>query len=162
MYTIENIKYHVALISKKLSKTETYYPYPLSFSIVLTIYLLDNDIVNSIKFSELLNSTMVVFSVLFGFLLTVSTLLYTIDTKIMRDLRKTEGYKSLVHYLKVAIYGSLLIAIISLCVPLFNSTMNLNLESEFIFYGKYLFLYLIFLSLILSIRFINVFINTVE
>tara|TARA_B110000908_G_C10138929_1_gene395816 strand:+ start:572 stop:1009 length:438 start_codon:yes stop_codon:yes gene_type:complete len=145
-----------------LSKTATYYPYPLSFSIVLTIYLLDNDIVNSIKFSELLNSTMVVFSVLFGFLLTVSTLLYTIDTKIMRDLRKTEGYKSLVHYLKVAIYGSLLIAIISLCVPLFKSTMNLNLESEFIFYGKYLFLYLIFLSLILSIRFIHVFINTVE
>lgn len=145
-----------------MSKTATYYPYPLSFSIVLTIYLLDNDIVNSIKFSELLNSTMVVFSVLFGFLLTVSTLLYTIDTKIMRDLRKTEGYKSLVHYLKVAIYGSLLIAIISLCVPLFKSTMNLNLESEFIFYGKYLFLYLIFLSLILSIRFIHVFINTVE
>ena len=142
-----------------MSKTATYYPYPLSFSIVLTIYLLDNDIMNSIKFSELLNSTMVVFSVLFGFLLTVSTLLYTIDTKIMRDLRKTEGYKSLVHYLKVAIYGSLLIAIISLCVPLFKSTMNLNLESEFIFYGKYLFLYLIFLSLILSIRFIHVFIK---
>jgi hypothetical protein len=118
--------------------------------------------VNSIKFSELLNSTMVVFSVLFGFLLTVSTLLYTIDTKIMRDLRKTDGYKSLVHYLKVAIYGSLLIAIISLCVPLFKSTMNLNLQSELILYGKYLFLFLIFLSLILSIRFIHVFINTVE
>ena len=145
-----------------MSKTATYYPYPLSFSIVLTIYLLDNDIVNSIKFSELLNSTMVVFSVLFGFLLTVSTLLYTIDTKIMRDLRKTDGYKSLVHYLKVAIYGSLLIAIISLCVPLFKSTMNLNLQSELILYGKYLFLFLIFLSLILSIRFIHVFINTVE
>lgn len=145
-----------------MSKIATYYPYPLSFFIVIIIYLLDNDIVNSIKFSELLNSTMVVFSVLFGFLLTVSTLLYTIDTKIMRDLRKTDGYKSLVHYLKVAIYGSLLIAIVSLCVPLFKSTMTLNLESEFIFYGKYIFLFLIFLSLILSIRFIHVFINTVE
>tara|TARA_B100000787_G_scaffold162854_1_gene143989 strand:+ start:767 stop:1204 length:438 start_codon:yes stop_codon:yes gene_type:complete len=145
-----------------VSKTATYYPYPLSIFIVSIIYWLDKDIVNSIKFSELLNSTMVVFSVLFGFLLTVSTLLYTIDTKIMKDLRKTDGYKSLVHYLKVAIYGSLLIAIISLCVPLFKSTMNLNLQSEFIFYGKYLFLFLIFLSLILSIRFIHVFINTVE
>ncbi len=145
-----------------MSKTATYYPYPLSIFIVSIIYWLDKDIVNSIKFSELLNSTMVVFSVLFGFLLTVSTLLYTIDTKIMKDLRKTDGYKSLVHYLKVAIYGSLLIAIISLCVPLFKSTMNLNLQSEFIFYGKYLFLFLIFLSLILSIRFIHVFINTVE
>jgi len=129
---------------------------------VLIIYSLDNDIVNSINFADLLNSTMVVFSVLFGFLLTVSTLLYTIDTKIMRDLRKTSGYLSLVHYLKVAIYASLLIAIISLCVPLFKNSMNLRIQTELIFYGKYLFLFLIFLSLILSIRFIHVFINTVE
>lgn len=134
----------------------------MSFIIVLAIYLIDNDIVNSINYAELLNSTMVVFSVLFGFLLTVSTLLYTIDTKIMRDLRKTSGYLSLVHYLKVAIYASLLIAIISLCVPLFKNSMNLRIQTELIFYGKYAFLFLIFLSLILSIRFIHVFINTVE
>ena len=145
-----------------MNKIATYYPYPVSFIIVLIIYLLDNDIVNSINFAELLNSTMVVFSVLFGFLLTVSTLLYTIDTKIMRDLRKTSGYLSLVHYLKVAIYASLLIAIISLCVPLFKNSMNLRIQTELIFYGKHLFLFLIFLSLILSIRFIHVFINTVE
>ena len=145
-----------------MNKTATYYPYPLSFFIVLGIYLIDNDIVNSINFSELLNSTMVVFSVLFGFLLTVSTLLYTIDTRIMRELRKTKGYKSLVHYLKVAIYASLLIAIISLCIPLFKNSLNLKVETELIFYGKYLFIFLIFLSLILSIRFIHVFINTVE
>lgn len=134
----------------------------MSFIIVYVIYLIDNDIVNSIKFAELLNSTMVVFSVLFGFLLTVSTLLYTIDTKIMRDLRKTSGYLSLVHYLKVAIYASLLIAIISLSVPLFKNSINLKTQTELIFYGKYFFLFLIFLSLILSIRFIYVFINTVE
>lgn len=109
-----------------------------------------------------MHSTMVVFSVLFGFLLTVSTLLYTIDTKIMKDLRKTDGYKSLVHYLKTAIYASLLIAVISLCFPLFKNSTILKIHSEIILYGKYLFLFLIFLSLIFSIRFIHVFINTVE
>jgi hypothetical protein len=145
-----------------MNKIATYYPYPVSLFIVFIIYLLDNDIINSINFSELLNSTMVIFSVLFGFLLTVSTLLYTIDTKIMRELRKTRGYLSLVHYLKVAIYASLLIAVISLCVPLFKNSMNLRMQTELIYYGKYLFLFLIFLSLILSVRFIHVFINTVE
>lgn len=139
-----------------------YYPYPLSFFLVYLIYRINPNTVNSINFSELLNSTMVVFSVLFGFLLTVSTLLYTIDTKIMRELRKTNGYMSLLHYLKASIYASLIIAIISLCFPLFKNAINLTAYKELIQFGKYLFLSLIFLSLILSIRFIYVFINTVE
>ncbi|GAA3579692.1 hypothetical protein GCM10022395_30460 [Snuella lapsa] len=145
-----------------MNKLAKYYPYLISLIILIIIYKIDDKIINSINFSELMNSTMVVFSVLFGFLLTVSTLLYTIDTKIMRDLRKTTGYKSLVHYLKVAIYASLLIAVVSLCFPLFKNSLSLKIQSDIILYCKYIYLYLIFLSLIFSVRFIHVFINTVE
>lgn len=139
-----------------------YYPYALSLFILICINKIFDNIIDSIDFSELMSSTMVVFSVLFGFLLTVSTLLYTIDTKTMRELRKTNGYKSLVQYLKVAIYASLSIAVVSLCFPLFKNSEIFKIQFEILFYLKNIYLYLVFLSLIFSIRFIYVFINIVE
>ena len=104
---------------------------------------------------------MVVFSVLLGFLLTVITLLHTIDNSVMRAIKKTDKFDLLVHYLKSAIFSSLIVALLSLTIPIIRSIIENTNGYNLIENAKYIFLYLIFISVIYTIRFIYVFIKII-
>ncbi|WP_420552405.1 hypothetical protein [Tenacibaculum aiptasiae] len=102
---------------------------------------------------------MVVFSVLLGFLLTITTLLHTIDNTAMQLIKNANSkYKILVHYLNYSIYSALVVSVISFTIPVFKSLVN-NFSELIIDIFKYIILYLIFTSTILIIRFIIVFIK---
>lgn len=135
-----------------------YYPYFLSILIIWIFYKFNNKFINLLNFGSLISSSMVVFSVLLGFLLTITTLLHTIDNTAMRTLKKTKQYGDLLHYLNYSIYFSLLISTTSLSIPILKSIL-LNLNVDIIFWSKYLMLFLILTTLILTIRFITVFIS---
>ena len=145
-------------------KIEKYYPLVLSILSCFSIFLIDKELIRVIKFGELINSTLIVFIVLLGFLLTVTTLMHTIDNKKMNALRQTGNYLDLIGYLNKAVYSSLFTSIFSLFKPLFE---------KFIFFTtiysfdlkltiKYLFVFLIILSILYTFRFINLFLKIIS
>ena len=138
-----------------------YYPTFTTFILIYIIWSFNNDVINVIDFNNLINSTMVVFSVLLGFLLTVITLLHTIDNSVMRAIKSTDKFDLLVYYLKSAIFSSLIVALLSLMIPIIKSLITNFNGYDLIILEKYFFLYLILVSVTLTIRFIYVFIKII-
>lgn len=138
-----------------------YYPYALSVVVIYALYSLNSEYIGLLDFSSLINSSMVVFSVLLGFLLTITTLLHTIDNVAMNTLRKTHGYKDLLYYLNSSIIFSLIVSVISLCIPILKSIIS-SIDFLYITHFKYVVLFLIITALTLTIRFIYVFIKIID
>lgn len=143
---------------------EQYYPLLLSFVGLVVMYLIDSSFLKRIDFKELIGSTLVVFSVILGFLLTITTLLHTIENKKMLIIKQTETYPRLVDFLKQAVYLSLIISFLSLIIPLFKN-MNVNFKFEpklFVLCFKYIYLFLLFFTSFCTIRFINIFLSIIS
>lgn len=145
--------------------------FPLIFSTVIISYLLlfDYSVINSISFSNLSNSIINVFSVLLGFLLTILTLINTIDNIKMRIIKETGHDVILMRYLKNAIYFSFIILVISLLLPILNIFVfqtslfgYTSLIQPAKILTKYLYLFLLFYSLLSTYRFIKLFIKLIS
>jgi hypothetical protein len=144
--------------------TEKYYPLVTSIITTISIFVIDRDLITAIKFGELINSTLIVFSVLLGFLLTVTTLMHTIDNEKMNTLRQTGNYLDLIGYLNKAVYSALFTSVFSLFKPLFEKfiyfTTIYNFDLKLVI--KYLFVFLIILSISYTFRFINLFLKIIS
>lgn len=148
-----------------MSKTiEKYYPLTISVILTVSIFIIDRGLIKAINFSELINSTLIVFSVLLGFLLTVTTLMHTIDNEKMNALRTTGNYKDLIKYLNKAVYSALFTSIFSLFTPLLKTFVFFRTPYDYdlIIIIKYLFAFLIILSVAYTFRFINLFLKIIS
>jgi hypothetical protein len=145
-------------------KFEKYYPLITSAILILAIFFIDKGLIKVINFNELINSTMIVFSVLLGFLLTVTTLMHTIDNDKMRALRQTGSYPHLIKYLNKAVYFALFTSIFSLFTPLLKRFIffRMTYDYDLIIIIKYLFVFLIILSVAYTFRFINLFLKIIS
>ena len=134
---------------------EKYGPVTIALILVVLFYLVDPKFLQKINYKNFLSSTQVVFSVLLGFLLTVSTLLHTIDNRKMRLIKAANQYADLSKYLKYSIYLNFAITSLSLVIPLVkNSSLN---NPHISITVKYLFTFLVLYTLTSSIRFIRLF-----
>lgn len=138
---------------------EKYWPFVLAGILALGVYFLPNKLIASVSFKEFGNSVMVVFCILIGFLLTVVTLLHTINTEIMVVIRgRTNDYKRLVLYLKLALFSALTICFITIFFP-FSSWVDIEGILSFkisMLALKKIYLVLTILATTLMYRFIRV------
>lgn len=140
---------------------EKYHPFVISSLFVILIFIFNPLSISKIDFKILIDSSLVIFSVLLGFLLTVSTLLHTIENSKIRAIKETGTYPRLLSYLKKSVFLCMIISFVSLIAPLIKDLNFLELFSLEIEFEKYLFLFLLFLSTFSNIRFVTIFLKII-
>lgn len=98
--------------------------YPIVFSIIITTLFFYfqvkmENIDETVK--KLLDSALAICGALLGFLLTILTLINTIETRRMRFVKQSGTFPTLNHYLKVALFLNLLSISIYFIHPILNS-----------------------------------------
>lgn len=101
---------------------------PLAISVIISILfgLYYSCFVSpSLLLKDLISSSFVVNGVLIGFLLTITTLLHTINTRRMKFVKSMGGYSRVVKYLNTAIYLNLVSITLYLVMPFFGFAYNI-------------------------------------
>lgn len=142
---------------------EKYYPITLSVVAVAILAFRIREL-NTIDFGKVSDSAMIVFSVLLGFLLTVSTLLHTISNKVMDLIRDAGYYKPLTNYLNNSIKLSFFVSLASLSIPIVKTTfLSLSIWSVNLYpYAKLAYLFIVVLALLSCHRFIKLFMRIIS
>lgn len=140
-----------------------YYPLVISFLLVTIILLFDKHIFTKLIASSFFDSTLIVFSVLLGFLLTVSTLMHTIENDIIRIFKKTNQYEKLMKFLAKSIYSSFVVTFLSLLLPLYKvSYLAIYLSQyELTVFLKTIIIWIVLYSSLLIFRFIRWFLKVI-
>lgn len=130
--------------------------YPFLFSLILSCFSLILGEIFCFDFLNFYNTSLSIFSILIGFLLTVSTIINTLDNEVVDFIKKSEKYYLFINYLKKAIYSSL-------NTLLFVAFYVLLKESFFIIekYINAFLIYLITYSFLCCYRFIKIFIKII-
>lgn len=137
--------------------------YPLVFSLVLTFASAYFKIFGNgmpMLVNQLADNALSISVTLFGFLLTILTLVNSIDTRRMRFIRDMGGFKRLMTYLRVAIFSNLTLLAASFLVKYIEHrdgfghlvVKNCNIPD-------YLFVFIFIFSVLTSLRFTHIFIS---
>lgn len=98
---------------------ERYYPLFVSLVIAICVYIFYNSISSRDKvITEFLTSSLTVCATLLGFLLTILTIISTIETRRMRFVRSSGKLHLLHSYLRTALYMNITTISIYFAVPL--------------------------------------------
>lgn len=144
--------------NKKINYFEKYYPFGVSLILVLLIYVFLKDLVVKINFPHFFDSVLILFSVLLGFLMTVSTLLHTVSNELMKYVKNAGLYKSLTSYLISSIKLSLFITFITLIIP---TVTNYKINNDIVLCFKYGYLFFVAYGSLSAIRIINLFLKII-
>ncbi len=135
---------------------ERCYPICLAFLLSITFYIRYSCIKNVDKIiNDLISSSVTIFPVLLGFLLTILTIINSIDTRRMRFVKESGSYSSLINYLRI----SLLLDIFSITTCFIFPFLQFT---EIIIYKQQVYSALIFLFVytwVSNIRFSSIFIK---
>lgn len=138
--------------------------YPILISLFLIFIIIYFNLFKD-KLSEfvidLSNNAMSVSVTLFGFLLTILTLINSIETRRMKVVRDMGAFPRLMRYLKNSIILNLIVLVLSFFV---KYAINNDLNSIFILKNynllAYSFIFIFIYSLLSSFRFTKIFIDT--
>jgi len=137
---------------------EKYLPVVLSLILSITFFWKYDHIVDANKLvNNLVDSSFVINGVLIGFLLTITTLLHTINTRRMAFVKDLGGFPKVVKYLNLAIYFNLFSITIYLFLPFFNFIDVIKQSSL----KDSIILFLILYTWLLNIRFTLIFISLI-
>lgn len=107
-----------------MTKSEKLFSLIISLLITYSVYYVSNHYcvkINHQKFFELFITT---FSIIMGFLLTISTLLQSISNQKIEFIRKSDGINSLNNSLKESIYSGFIAVIFSIFTFLFEELIK--------------------------------------
>lgn len=137
--------------------------YPLATSILLTIASAYFKIFGEgmpTLINQLADNALSISVTLFGFLLTILTLVNSIDTRRMRFVRDMGGFPRLMTYLRVAIFSNLTLLAASFLVKYIEHRTGFdNLTIKGCNIPDYLFIFLFIFSILTSLRFTHIFIS---
>ncbi|NRT10736.1 hypothetical protein HNQ00_000333 [Flavobacterium sp. 14A] len=136
-----------------MTKSENILNIILSMLVTFIIYYVSIHYCHKLNYSKFLELFITTFSIIIGFLLTISTLLHSIRNEKMEFIRKSGGMKSLNSSLKKSIYSGFIAVIFSIFTFLF----------EDIFKNHQALIYPIFflniLSFLISLNFMKTFLK---
>jgi hypothetical protein len=136
-----------------MTKSEKLFSLIISLLITYLVYYVSNHYcvkINSQKFFELFITT---FSIIIGFLLTISTLLQSISNPNIEFIRKSDGINSLNNSLKESIYSGFIAVIFSIFTFLFEELIKCY--PQFIYIG----IFLNILAFIICFNFLKTFLK---
>ncbi len=139
------------------NKIEKYYPFIIAIISVTVYYLYGIHYPLTQKLIDGISSNLVSFSsTLLGFLLTILTIIESIQTRALKIIREGGGYKKLLSYLNICIIANFLTIPI---IIVFN-TYILNFKESVFFYCILLFIEVYLFSV--NFRFIYLFIKIIK
>lgn len=97
-----------------MTKNEKLFSLIISFIITYLVYYLSNRYCLKINYEKFLELFVTTFSIIIGFLLTISTLLHSISNQKIEFIRKSDGIQSLNNSLKESIYSGFTAIIFSI------------------------------------------------
>lgn len=133
---------------------EKYYPFLISLILGFCAYYFRLDL--KLNYADFFNTSLSVFSILIGFLLTVATIIQSLDNEVIGFIKKSDKYFLFLNYLKNAIITNINSIILCLYFQL-----NKDLCTSFLEYINPLLLFFISLSMFSSYRFIKIFIKII-
>lgn len=137
--------------------------YPLTISILLTFgsayFKIFGEGMPTLV-NQLADNALSISVTLFGFLLTILTLVNSIDTRRMRFVRDMGGFPRLMTYLRIAIFSNLTLLAASFLVKYIEHRIGFdNLTIKGCNIPDYLFIFLFIFSILTSLRFTHIFIS---
>ncbi len=126
-----------------------YYPFVLSIIITIIAYSYSA----KLDFQKLADSSLNLFSIVLGFLLTIVTIIKSLDNANIKLLKKHDSFKTLIKYLKTSINFCGITSVFSLLYAFLNGGLN----KYDLGYINLVLLFFIIYSILLSFRFIYVF-----
>jgi len=140
---------------------EKYYPFifAILFSLALRLYLRPFMPAFDILIPNIANSSLTIAGTLFGFLLTILTIINTISTRRMQFIKDAGYYPKLVSYLNKAILANIAVIGYSF-IQFFLKRDKINLTSLEIF--DYIFIFLTVFNILLTTRFAYIFIQLIS
>ncbi len=133
---------------------EKYYPFIIS--IIISVLCFTYGEILCFDYNNFYNTSLSIFSILIGFLLTVSTLISTLDNEAITFIKKSEKYYLFIDYLKKSINTSLHSLMLVVFFILFKELL-FKINN---YVNVYLVFYLTF-SLLNCYRFIKIFIKII-
>ena len=133
---------------------EKYYPFLISLILGFCAYYFRLDL--KLNYADFFNTSLSVFSILIGFLLTVATIIQSLDNEVIGFIKKSDKYFLFLNYLKNAIITNINSIILCLYFQL-----NKDLCPSCLEYINPLLLFFISLSMLSSYRFIKIFIKII-
>lgn len=130
--------------------------YPLITSIILSTLSFTYGGLLCFDYVNFYNTSLSVFSILIGFLLTVSTIINTLDNEAIDFIKKSEKFYLFLSYLKKSINTSLYSLLIIILFILINKSFD-----KIIDYINALIVFQIILALLNCFRFIKIFIKII-
>lgn len=130
--------------------------YPLITSIILSTLSFTYGGLLCFDYLNFYNTSLSIFSILIGFLLTVSTIINTLDNEAIDFIKKSEKFYLFLSYLKKSINTSLY----SLLIIIFFILINKSFD-KIIDYINTLIVFQIILALLNCFRFIKIFIKII-
>ena len=133
---------------------EKYYPFLIFLILGFCAYHIRLDL--KLNYTDFFNTSLSVFSILIGFLLTVATIIQSLDNEVIGFIKKSDKYFLFLNYLKNAIITNINSIILCLYFQL-----NKDLCPSCLEYINPLLLFFISLSMLSSYRFIKIFIKII-
>jgi len=134
-----------------------YYPYFLALIIAIVFYYFEDKLPNLNEvIKKILDSALVICGALLGFLLTILTLINSINTRRMKFLKEAGYYPMLNNYLKTALYSNLISISIYFILPILSSINHTHNERNLAYA---LLIYIISFTWIVNVRFSSIFIK---
>jgi hypothetical protein len=130
--------------------------YPLIASIILSSLSFTYGDIFCFDYVNFYNTSLSIFSILIGFLLTVSTIINTLDNEAIDFIKKSEKFYLFLCYLKKSINTS----IYSLLIIIFFILLNKSFDKVIDYINTFL-VYQITLALLNCFRFIKIFIKII-
>ncbi len=116
-----------------MTRSEKLFSLIISLLMTYIVYYVSNHYCIEIKYQKFFELFITTFSIIIGFLLTISTLLHSISNQNIEFIRKSDGIKSLNNSLKESIYSGFIAVIFSIFTFLFEELFNCY--PQFIYIG---------------------------
>lgn len=136
-----------------MTKSEKLISLIISLLITYLVYYVSNHYCVKINYQKFFELFITTFSIIIGFLLTISTLLQSISNPNIEFIRKSDGTKSLNNSLKESIYSGFIAVIFSIFTFLFEDLIKCH--SLFIYIG----IFLNILAFIICFNFLKTFLK---
>lgn len=155
MVTLANLRKN----AERRRKTEVHYPWAISLLVATGLGLLvPASTLDQLYSNEILSSIITISGILFGFLLTMLTLLLQTKNKAMELLVKNNRLKELINYNKWAVYFAGILTILAFILQILNRVDYVcNLPFIAIDAVRICWLLIILMTLLYTYRYLDIF-----
>jgi len=136
---------------------EKFYPIVLSAVFTFLVWKFNYYIIDfNILVPEITQSAMTISATLLGFLLTIYTIINSINTRRMQFVKDSGNFERLISFLNAPIYTNIIVTIAAFVISFINRS---QVENRLLMTIDIIFIFITIFSILLSVRFAMIFIR---